>query len=146
MAVVLVAPIRLLRRACVPRIKRLTNNGSACSAAVGFYRLIRSVGRPKMSIPKKVKLTGKNTWDVILADHFPKHGDDQTVGYCDDENKILFVYMHQTKKQKMCTFIHELIHAMELEYDFKLTENQVKKLEVAVYKVLKLNKWLRLST
>lgn len=53
-------------------------------------------------------------------------------------NKSYITLVESTNhKELIKTYLHEVAHAISGEYDLNLTENQIKKLESALYYVLK---------
>ena len=53
-------------------------------------------------------------------------------GLCEPNTKTIYIKRKQPKAEKLKTFIHESIHAMETEYQFTLPHADVERLEVAM--------------
>lgn len=91
-----------------------------------------------MKLPSKVRITSKVSYDVLFSSDL---GED-ILGLCDPENKQITLKIDQTKTEMLKVYLHEVVHAMNFEFEIGITEAQTLKLETAVYKLLKLNKWI----
>lgn len=58
--------------------------------------------------------------------------DKNTTGLCDSGNKIIWIKAGQSHFETFATLIHEVFHAMELEYNISITHKHVYQLERAV--------------
>jgi Zn-dependent peptidase ImmA (M78 family) len=67
-----------------------------------------------------------------------------TLGYCDDEAKVIYVKDNQNLDECFSTILHELVHAMNHEYGMKLKHTQVYKLERALADLLVKNGLIKL--
>lgn len=85
---------------------------------------------PKVSeYPKEVFIKG-SVWKLFFKRCIDNNQDD--LGLCDASEKELFIKLGQIPRERLATFIHELIHAFEEEYDFDLPHPIVYKLEKAI--------------
>jgi hypothetical protein len=67
--------------------------------------------------------------------------DPSHVAECCGEDREIRIHPKQTKREKLCGLIHELLHAFEFEYGFKIAKRHrpgdaVYKLEEAIYNFL----------
>jgi hypothetical protein len=67
---------------------------------------------------------------------------ENTLGECRFEYKQICLKKNQSDSEILKTLIHEMFHAMEFEYKIQLPHKAIYGLEDAVYKILKLNKWI----
>lgn len=93
-----------------------------------------------MKIPKRLK----KEWHVGQETYSLKYvpsvlGEKNTLGLCDPNEKELQIKVGQTRSQLLRTFIHEIIHAIEDEYDFELDHAHVDKLERGIADFLMMN-------
>lgn len=63
----------------------------------------------------------------------------RVVGLCDPEECCIYIKKGQTRKETFSTFIHEVLHAIEAEYDFDLTHRHVYKLEAGISSLILAN-------
>jgi hypothetical protein len=93
-----------------------------------------------MKIPAKVKIKRgvyyKVLWQEIIAD------DHSCMGITIKEDRTIIIKIGMSNTDTAKTFIHELIHAIEFEYNEPIPERIVYALDEGIFKVLKLNKWL----
>jgi len=82
----------------------------------------------KESIPSKVYITPKIFYSVLWVSEFK---DETQVGECRANEKQIILKMNEDSKDTVSTFIHEVVHAQNFEYNIKLTERQVIALEHA---------------
>lgn len=78
--------------------------------------------------PNKIKV-GKNKWDLKVVD---KVDDANSYGHADLVNKEILIRKNQNKTDMFKTFWHEVIHAFEEEYGFRLSHRDIFKLETAL--------------
>lgn len=52
-----------------------------------------------------------------------------TVGLCDPSDQTIYIKMGQTPEERLKTFLHELLHAIENEYGIEIPHSLVHKLE-----------------
>ena len=88
-----------------------------------------------MKLPSKTAyprhlIIGDSEWTVKFCRIIL--GDERLLGLCDPGDNSLKIRMKQDKMQTLLTFIHEVLHALENEYDFHLGEEKVLKLEKAI--------------
>lgn len=89
-------------------------------------------------IPNHVRITKNVTYEVVWCDEFFKDGDQ--MGECWYEGKQIKINKNQSATEAFKTFIHEVFHAASFENkSLKLTETQVRALEDAMFRILKLN-------
>lgn len=95
-----------------------------------------------MKIPEKVTV-GPFTYKVSLVDIVNREKPDRIgeVDHCTNKEIRLQKDLDQDKLESV--FIHELLHGMDAFMHLGLTEEQVNRLEGAVYMVLKQNNLLR---
>lgn len=77
-------------------------------------------------IPYKVQIGNKLFYEVVWVDRFD---DPIQVGEMDTKLKQIRLKIDQTNKEKVLTYLHEVLHAFSDEHDIGLTENQVSLLE-----------------
>lgn len=77
-------------------------------------------------IPYKVQVGNKLFYEVVWVDRFD---DPAQVGEMDNELKQIRIKIDQSNKEKVLTYLHEVIHAFSDEHNVRLTESQVSKLE-----------------
>lgn len=85
--------------------------------------------------PKELVLNGLN-WRIVWVDRID--GPD-TLGLCDSENKTIQLMKGQNPKERLVTFIHEILHLAEYSAGCKLTHKQVYQLSEALADLLILN-------
>lgn len=76
----------------------------------------------------------KAKYEILWVDKFP---DNKTMGETRYDPKQIVIARHPSEKELVHTYIHEVIHAVDNEFEVGLTETQVRKLEKALYWVLK---------
>jgi hypothetical protein len=93
-----------------------------------------------MKIPSKVRIKRgvyyKIVWQEIIAD------DQSCMGICVKEDRTITLKLGMSNSDTAKTFIHELIHAIEFTYEEPIPHRVVETLDEAIFKVLKLNRWL----
>lgn len=85
-------------------------------------------------IPNRVQVRRKTHYEICYIDAFV---DDSVLGETRFDTKQIVLKDNQPPKEKIHTYIHELLHAISEEYEVGLTETQVRALERAIYYVLK---------
>ena len=58
--------------------------------------------------------------------------DKTTLGYCDDNAKVIYLKEGEEELETFKTMLHELVHAIDHVYSLKLRHSQVRKLELAL--------------
>lgn len=95
-------------------------------------------------IPNKVRITRHVAYEVVWTTEFLN--DHIQLGECRYESRQILIKHGQSPTEAYKTFIHEVLHAISFEVaGLVLTENQVSKLEHAVFRLLKLNNLLESS-
>jgi hypothetical protein len=84
------------------------------------------------SYPTELLIAGES-WRLAFVDQI--EGKD-TLGMCDPNNKVIFIKRGLSRKETLKTAIHEVFHALDEEFDLKLSHPQVYKLEEALYDLL----------
>lgn len=94
-----------------------------------------------MKIPPKIRIKSKVNYEIVwqakIAD------DDFCLGLCDPQKQIIYLKLGMSDTETIKTFLHEVLHALSAEHGFELPHRTVYALEDAVYKVFKLNKFLK---
>ncbi len=80
-------------------------------------------------IPSRVQISSKVWYTVLWIEEFP--GD--TVGEMCKETKQIRLKLGQTNKEKVLTYLHEILHAAADENGIGLTEKQVSVLETKFF-------------
>lgn len=90
----------------------------------------------RKQIPSKIQLGSKLYYNVFWANDY-KNG--ELNGECDYEKRQIILNMKQSDRESVVTYFHELAHAISYEYNFDLTESQVRNFERSVPYLLKNN-------
>lgn len=90
-------------------------------------------------LPNSVRITKDVSYEVVWVDNFP---DSKTLGECRPSTRQIAINKNQSNTEKLRTTLHEIIHAIAIENNIKLTETHVLGLEDGIFRVLKLNKLL----
>lgn len=86
-------------------------------------------------IPATVTI-GKSLYRIFWVDEYPK--DDRQVGETNfNGEKFISIKIHQSKKEAVSTYWHEILHAISNEWNVNLTEKQVIELENCLPFILK---------
>lgn len=93
-----------------------------------------------MKFPKKVKIGG-HYYDILVADLDEKAGSDKAGGCYVVKNKI-YVNKNYNYSQSQTeeSFLHEIIEALNYNYELKLEHEKISILGSTLYQVLKDNK------
>lgn len=83
--------------------------------------------------PKEIKVKEKDY--RVLFMHKLENG--RTLGMCDLTNQLLIISKDQDDDEKLATFFHEWLHAIEEEYKLKLGHPKIRKLEWALVELFK---------
>jgi Zn-dependent peptidase ImmA (M78 family) len=101
-----------------------------------------------MKLPKKIKILGF-TIKVKNIKTVKKNENECNVGYFNTMEQLITVSDEQCDEQRLHTFMHELIHAIDYMTDgtgtFSLSEAQTDRLALGMTSVLmnnKVNEWL----
>ena len=91
-----------------------------------------------MKLPNKKDLAkgwliNDSIWKVLFVKSI-KYGNKNKgiVGITDFSSQEIHIKTNQSKTETLSTFIHEILHAMDEEYDMKLTHKQIYQLEEAI--------------
>lgn len=88
-------------------------------------------------LPSHIRITPKVAYELLEVEEFK---DKATEGETRGDTKQIVVRKGQNPSDKISTYIHEWIHALDFENNVGLTEPQVLKLEKSIMKSLELNK------
>lgn len=91
-------------------------------------------------IPHVVHTGKKDRFEVVWVDSFPapKNPEDgETLGETRFNPLQIALKSGQSEKEKVLTYLHEVLHAASYTHDIGLTETQVRKLEKALIPLLK---------
>lgn len=90
-----------------------------------------------MKIPKRIKILYKN-YTIEYADNLHDDGED-LYGQIQYLPERILLNSAASEEQHKATLIHEVLHGMDELHNIGLEENQVKKLGVAFYMLIKNN-------
>lgn len=76
-------------------------------------------------------------WRIAFVDRIEKSKD--TLGLMDPSNNLIYIQNGLSKEEMFKTFIHEVTHAFEVEYNIKISHKAVYQLEGAIFNFLKDN-------
>lgn len=94
-------------------------------------------------IPNEVRITSKVTYDIVWQKNVIVGSDKSSAfGYTCSQSKIIFLKMGMSPRLARKTLIHEILHALEDEYKFRLPHSAVYLLEGPLEAVLRLNRGL----
>jgi hypothetical protein len=79
------------------------------------------------SIPTEIQVTPRIRYSIVWVETSEENAD--WAGKMDDEKKIIFIKLGQANKDKVLTYLHEVLHAFSDENKIGLTEKQVTALE-----------------
>lgn len=88
----------------------------------------------------RIRTKWNKSWNIVETDYFTNskgEREDGQWGICDPN--IRQITLRKDDPAKTSTLIHEVLHAIDFDYDIGLTENQVVKLEEAIMRFVKLN-------
>lgn len=80
---------------------------------------------------------GTAIWDVRFQrtlDHKPSKY--IKWGECDPINQVIYIRLGQSAEQRLTTFIHEVLHAIEAEYKVEIAHDLVNALEKPLARLL----------
>jgi len=90
-----------------------------------------------MKIPSKIKIKGRVFYQVVWSQSIK--GDPETLGLAEPNEKTIYLKFGMSESETMKTLIHEIIHAIEFEWDCPIPHKITETLEEGIWKVLKLN-------
>lgn len=93
-----------------------------------------------MKLPSKVRIKPKVSYQVVWSDCVA--GNTEIRGLCEQGKRQITILTGMSPQLTTETFIHEVFHALEFEYEIEIPHKSIHLLEGAVLKLLKLNKWL----
>lgn len=77
--------------------------------------------------------------EVYPIRYVTKFRDPKTMGECDPHKHEIRIKKGLTPKQEFRTIIHEILHALEFEYDLEMKHQLVYDLEKPLYRLFKDN-------
>lgn len=86
----------------------------------------------KRQYPKSLVIKGEE-WRIAWVDRIEGKG---TLGMCDPSNRIIYIRNKQSKEETFKTFLHECLHALEMEHDISIPHASIYKLEQAIFALL----------
>jgi len=82
--------------------------------------------------PREIHANG-SLWEVRFCKKMPdSKNTDTTLGLCDPSSLVIFIKLGQGRSETLSTFVHELFHLLEFEYDIEIPHKLITKLEVPV--------------
>jgi len=94
-------------------------------------------------ILSKLRVKKDVDYEVLYVPSFNDIGDKKTYGECRYTDKQIIVALDQTPTDMVKTLIHESFHAICEENQINIPHKAIHQLEDAIYRVLKLNKWIK---
>lgn len=95
-----------------------------------------------MNYPHKVRITAKVTYTVAWFDrHDADSADCELSGYTCPNSRTIFIRTKMSRKRTLQTFIHEIFHALEFEYEIPIPHQMIHDFEEPLARILKLNGW-----
>ena len=95
---------------------------------------------PKVKEYPRRLLIGDSHWELKFKRLIIDNGT-KCVGLCDPGDQEILISQGLTSDDRLKTFIHEVLHAMEIEGDFNLDHKHVYKLEELIFSFLINNRW-----
>lgn len=89
-----------------------------------------------MKLPEMILIKG-DIWQIRLVKEI--EAGKNTVGLCDEQDNMIYIKRGQSTKDKVKTFIHELLHAIEISHNFNIPHRLVYALEEPIYQLIKDN-------
>lgn len=81
-----------------------------------------------MKIPRQLVIKGAH-WNVVLTRTLNVCEGEQILGLCDPSLRTITIDKKQTPKQQWSTFMHEVLHALEFEYQVPISHKIIEKIE-----------------
>ena len=85
--------------------------------------------------PKQISAKD-DIWEIKWVRTIDKGEVVPTLGLTDPSDHTVYMKMGQLPKERLVTFIHELIHIAEFAYGFEIPHDLVSKLDVALAEIL----------
>jgi len=76
-------------------------------------------------------------WQAVIDN------DPECCGLCDPGEQTITLKLGMSDTEIAKTFIHEMLHAIEAEWEEPIPHRIVYTLEEGIFKVLKLNRWIK---
>lgn len=84
-----------------------------------------------MKVPLQVTI--KNVvYDVLWIEQFPENA---FYGQCDGQKKQIIIQKGLSEKQTQKTFLHEVLHAIEMEHKIKIPHRLINQLETPLLRL-----------
>jgi hypothetical protein len=87
---------------------------------------------PKETQYPKTVLIGNEQYLIKFLKRLPSDKGGSTMGDCDSGKKLIRIRMGLSAKERLSTYIHEVLHAMEFEYEIPIKHEMVYELETAI--------------
>lgn len=91
--------------------------------------------------PKRL-LIGESEWKVVWKRKIVDDGI-LCAGLCDSKKKTIFLQIGQTPKERVSTFFHEMLHALEFEHGIALPHETIYRLEGPLAELFRQNAWVQ---
>ena len=89
-------------------------------------------------IPSHIKIKNKVVYEIVWVESFV---DSDVLGECRFDARQIVLKKGQSERETFKTFMHELMHAMEVERGIKITHRAIYQMEEAIYYLLFHNVW-----
>jgi hypothetical protein len=89
--------------------------------------------------PNKVRIKARVHYEIVWTDEFVDAPDNR--GECRFDTKQIVLLRGMADGPTFETLIHELLHAIEFEYEIKMPHASIYALEGAIHAILKYNGW-----
>lgn len=86
-----------------------------------------------MKYPAKIKIK-RTQYSIQIVDVCP--GGPELYGECLGDNKIIFIKKGYSKRFTFEIFLHEVMHALEYEYGFRIPHDIINQLESPLRRML----------
>lgn len=73
--------------------------------------------------PREIEV-GDDIWEVRFCRRVPDEGE-ETVGLCDPSDYLIWIKQGLSPRDRMETFIHEVLHAIEFSHDIDIPHRLV---------------------
>jgi hypothetical protein len=109
------------------------------------------MGHLRDLIKPKTRIKHNVVYETVWIDTFETTREGEKVfGECrypskkkPNERKQIVLSADQTDREAFKTYMHEVLHAIEVEYKIRIPHRVVDVLETAFYRFLKLNGWIK---